>query len=79
MINVSSEELAKTARQETFRRLAEADHYSRLARGFLEIGDDAGALYAIARHRENTVAAYREFSPIRAAMAAPVQMSESAK
>ncbi|MGO9392570.1 hypothetical protein [Rhodoblastus sp.] len=72
-------DLAAKAREETFRRLAEGEHYSRLARGFLEIGDDCGAIYAIARHRENTIAAIREFSPVRALIAAPVQMSEAAE
>lgn len=73
MINVDLPEMARKAREETFRRLAEAEHYARLARGFLEIGDDPGALYALARHKENTVAACREFQPLRSAMGATIE------
>lgn len=73
MSGVSPVDLAAKAREETFRRLAEAEHYARLARGFLEIGDDPGALYAIARHKENTVAACREFQPLRSAMGATIE------
>jgi hypothetical protein len=45
MINVSSEELATKAREESHQNLSLAMHYARLAQGHLEIADDAGAIW----------------------------------
>jgi hypothetical protein len=79
MSNVFPSEVAVKARQETFRQLEETEIYARLARGFLELGDDAGALYAIACHREKTLAVHREFRPLRAALAPPLEHREAAE
>jgi hypothetical protein len=79
MINVSSKELAKKAREESHRSLALAVHYARLAQGHLEIADDAGAIWDLQCFADHARAALREFKTVRAVMAAPVEMREAAE
>jgi hypothetical protein len=79
MINVSSEELAKKAREESHRNLALAIHYAGLAQGHLEIADNAGAIWDLQCFADHARAALREFKAVRAIMAAPPEHREAAE
>jgi hypothetical protein len=79
MSDVSSEELAQKAREESHQNLALAAHYARLAQGHLEIADDAGAVWDLQCFADHARAALREFKAVRAIMAAPVEMNEAAE
>jgi hypothetical protein len=79
MINVSSDELATKAREESHRNLDLAMHYARLAQGHLEIADDAGAIWDLQCFADHARAALREFKAVRALMAAPPEHREAAE
>ncbi len=61
-------EIATKAREETHTNLAIAEHYARLARGHLEIGDDIVALLDIERFVHHARAATRNFRDVRRLM-----------
>ncbi len=61
-------DLAASLREECFIQLGMARHYADLAQGFLQIGDDAGAVYAFQRFLENARAAARDMKTVRTIM-----------
>ncbi len=79
MTDDSLQEFAVKARQETAINLSIAAHYANAAQYFLELGDDAGAVYTLQRFAENARAALREFKPLREAMIARGRKLEAAQ
>jgi hypothetical protein len=61
-------EALASARDEVWQALGSVAHYADIGRGFLEVGDDAGAVYAVTSARERFIAALESFRPIREAM-----------
>jgi hypothetical protein len=57
---------ADSFRHECFCQLGIARHYGDLTQGFLEIGDDSGAVYAMRRFIDAANAASREMRKLRA-------------
>ena len=67
------------ARESAFANLGFVQHYAGLMRGFLEVGDDAGAIYAYQHLREYMISAARDFQPCRAAFGQRVGRGEGAR